>query len=82
MKFELVENWKAKWKAASVWVSGVWAALLGALAVNPSFITNAIPEELKSMLPAWLRFALTFVAVVGTVYAARIVKQPSVSGQQ
>lgn len=82
MKLQLVENWRTKWKAASVWVGGVWGALLASLAVNPNFIANLVPDDMKAVLPPWARFGLTLIAVVGTIYAARIVKQPSVSGQQ
>lgn len=82
MKFELVDNARAKLKAASVWVGTLWGAVLAAMAANPSLISNAIPDELKEMLPPWARFLIVLVTVFATIYAARIIKQPSVTDVQ
>lgn len=82
MKLQLVDNALAKLKAASVWVGTMWGALLAAMMANPSLISNAIPDELKEMLPPWARFFIVLITVFATIYAARVVRQPSVTGQQ
>lgn len=80
----LIEDWEKMWRAASVRVAAVWAALLAALAVNPNLLSGfvaSLPEEVQALLPPWVRFLLTFTAVLGSVYAARVIKQPALKAE-
>lgn len=79
MKLRFIEDVKGAWKFLSVNVSAVWAIIFGAFAADPTILVsawNAIPVELRDFLPPWVRWAVVASAMIGTIFLARIVKQP------
>jgi len=79
MKFRFIEDARGAWKLMSVHVAALWAMVVGIVAADPMlFVTawNAIPAELREFLPPWVRWLVAASAMFGTIYLARVVKQP------
>jgi hypothetical protein len=79
MKFRFIEDARGAWKFLSVNVAAIWAMIVGIIAADPMlFVTawNAIPAELRDFLPPWVRWLVAASAMFGTIYLARVVKQP------
>jgi hypothetical protein len=80
---QIVENPKALLKASSVWVAGAWAGGLTLAFQNADSIVavwNALPPAVQTLMPAPVRVVMVVAGAVASTYAARIIKQPSVSG--
>jgi len=79
MKIQFIEDLRGSLKLLSVHATAIWAAIIGIIAADPMlFVTawNAIPSELREYMPPWVRWLVAFSALFGTVYLARVVKQP------
>lgn len=79
MKIKLIEDVKDSWKLLSVHVSALWAVIVGVIVADPMLFVsawNAIPPELREFLPPWVRWLVAASAMFGTIYLARVVKQP------
>jgi len=79
MKIQFIDDVRGALKFLSVNVAAIWAAIVGIIAADPMlFVTawNAIPAELREYMPPWVRWLVAFSALFGTVYLARVVKQP------
>jgi len=79
MKIQFIDDVRGALKLLSVNVAAIWAAIVGIIAADPMlFVTawNAIPSELRSFMPPWVRWLVAFSALFGTIYLARVVKQP------
>lgn len=80
MKIQFIDDIKGTLKLFSVQLSALWAIIVGIIAADPMlFVTawNAIPSELREFMPPWVRWCVAFSALFGTIYLARVVKQPA-----
>lgn len=76
-KFKLIDNWRESWKMWSVRLSSIGAAIMGMFFYFPDwslYLFNAMPREIRDMLPDNFALFLAFVVFVGTALS-RIVKQ-------
>lgn len=79
MKFKLIEEVRGSLKLLSVNVAAIWALIVGALAADPMIavtLWNGIPAEIRELLPPWVRYVVAAGSVFGTIYLARVIKQP------
>lgn len=79
MKFQFIDDVRGSFKLLSVHITAVWAALLGFLASDPMMVVHAwqsIPPELREFLPPWARWIVVVGSVFGSIWLARVTKQP------
>lgn len=79
MKVKLIDDVRGSWKLLSVWVAAAWSAFGAWVLSDPTLLITAwlnIPEDLRAMLPPWIRGPVAGLIVFATIYAARVVKQP------
>lgn len=79
MKLKFIDDVKGAWKLLSVQLSAFWAVIVGVAVADPMLFVsawNAIPPELREFLPSWVRWIVAASAMFGTIYLARVVKQP------
>ena len=75
---KLIDNIRDSWKFLSVHVAAIWAIVIGGLFADPTLIVtawNALPVEIRDLLPPWVRYVIAFVVMFGTLYGARIISQ-------
>lgn len=79
MKFKFIDDARGAWKLLSMHVAAIWTAIFAFVVADPNlFLTayNTLPQELRDFLPAWVRWLVVASAMFGTIYLARVVKQP------
>ena len=79
MKIRLIDDVRGSWKLLSVVVAGAWSAFGAWIIDDPSILATAwlaIPEDLRAVVPAWMRGPLAGLIVFASIYGARVVKQP------
>lgn len=81
MKFELIEDWRSSLKLLSVKMGALWAAVIAYLVADPTPLFTAwaaLPPEIQALFPWWVRAIAAFGGVAGTIWLARVTKQPVV----
>lgn len=76
-RMKLIEDWKKGWKMWSVRLSALGASIMGMFLYFPEwslYLYNAMPREIRDLLPDNFALFLAMVVFVGTALA-RIVKQ-------
>lgn len=79
-----LENWRALWRAWSVQLAAIGAALTALLLANPEGLQaawNAIPPEVRGVLPAQVAQWITLLLFV-LVAVARVIRQPGVNAPE
>lgn len=77
-KLELIEDARNAWKFISMQLTALWALLFGWIASDPTIaqtVWNQLPAELQAIFPPWAKWLVAAGCMLGTIYAARIVKQ-------
>lgn len=81
MKLELIEDWRGAVRLLSVRVGALWAAIVAYLVADPSALLNAwaaLPPDIQALFPWWVRAIAAFGGMAGTIWLARVTKQPVV----
>lgn len=74
---KLIDNWRHSWKMWSVRLSALGASAMGLFLYFPEwtlYLFNAMPREVRDLLPDNLALFLAMIVFVGTAIS-RIVKQ-------
>lgn len=74
---KLIDDWKKSWKLWSVRLSALGASAMGLFLYFPEwtlYLFNAMPREVRDLLPDNLALFLAMIVFVGTAIS-RIVKQ-------
>lgn len=80
MIIKLIPNWRESWKMWSVRLSAVGASIMSIFIYFPEsslFLYNAMPYEVKKLLPDNIALFIALIVFVGTAIA-RMVKQKKV----
>lgn len=74
----LIDDWRDWWRWLSTYIGALYAAVLAFLMVEPSqllWLFNAMPFQLRLILPVWLQFILAFMLFFGSYMAMRLKAQ-------
>ena len=75
---KLIPEWKQSWRWFSSWVGAAYAAVMAVILVAPSqllWLFNALPFQIRNLLPEWLQLILAFGVFFGAFWAARVKAQ-------
>ena len=81
---KLIDNWKQSWKMWSVRLSALGASIMGMFLYFPEwtlYLFNAMPKEVRDMLPDNLALFLAMIVFIGTAIS-RIVKQEKLANDR
>ena len=79
MKIKLIDDVRGSLRLLSIHVAAAWATIIGVLIADPSLAIRAwqaLPDEIRAVLPPWVRGLLGALTIVSSIWAARVIKQP------
>ena len=83
LRARIIDDWHRAWKFSSVQIAAA-GALIGTLVqAFPGVVTeiwNALPQDMRALLPGWLTSSLP-VALLVAIALARITKKAPTDGQ-
>ena len=83
LRVRLIDDWNRAYKYSSVQLAAVGALLAGFVQWFPATATeawNALPQDLRALLPSWLTSTFP-VILLGAIVLARVTKKAKPDGE-